>query len=391
MTMGGKKTGWAKSAAKASGFGTPQGGPLARPSSWGDGKSNGNYGRHGQIIPPNRGQFPRGTSLPGFKPAMGQFGKMMRAARAAMMMKGLLGPLDAAMAIGDFAYDYALMGDEYATFDIGQGWTQVYDCVQGRVGWYVRPGLDGVTCGGGLNAPNATSWSNIAGTAGPSPQAIADGTTITTVWWRADTTLGNTARRQKFTRPVGQHLPFIAPGIRGAPRVDPLPAAYRPPLPQASEKTYGRPASRALPWGQTSPAMEYGPPYRGPKPVTHPNLPPKPGDKEKKERMNYGAPGKIYGAFTEAGDAAGCYIEAKGGKAGGGTRAKLDKAWALANDPNAPAFDGAVFAACMILANAQDAAIGKLSGGAAKARNNSPYAPKRPGGYQGGGWSTRMH
>lgn len=139
------------------------------------------------------------------------------------------------------------------------------------------------------------------------------------------------------------------------------------------------------------PMMEFGPGGGRGRPGLHEPAPPRPGDKERKEPpFNYGLPGKVYGGLTEAGDAAACYIQAKGGEAKGGTRSKLKQAWAMANDPDAPPLDGPAFMACLAQANAQDAVIGGLSGGAARTQNRSPYAPKRPGGYRGGGWGTRM-
>lgn len=141
------------------------------------------------------------------------------------------------------------------------------------------------------------------------------------------------------------------------------------------------------------PAVEYGPDDGPPKPMEHVAAPPRGRDRERKEPpWKYGDPGRIYGALTEGGDAAGCMIEAMGGSSKGlGTRGKFLKAWQMANDPDAPRPDGDVFVACMVASQAQDAAIGRLSGGAAKAQNRSPYSPKRPGGYRGGGWGTRMH
>lgn len=180
-----------------------------------------------------------------------------------------------------------------------------------------------------------------------------------------------------------------------------LPDLYEDPLawPEAQpemEKSYGTRSRAGVlvgAMGAAMPGVEYapgGPP--GGTPIVHPPVPPRPPNKERKEPpFNYGGAGKAYGALTEAGDAAKCYIDAKGGNSGGlGTRGALKEAWRLANDPDAPPLDGQQFMQCLSAANAQDALIGRLSKGAAKAQNRSPYASKRPGGYRGGGWGTRM-
>lgn len=142
------------------------------------------------------------------------------------------------------------------------------------------------------------------------------------------------------------------------------------------------------------PGVEFAPGgAAGGVPIVHLPVPPGPGDKETKEPpFKYGAPGNLYGALTEAGDVAKCYIEAKGGDPKGlGTRGAFKEAWRLANDPGAPEMDHRAFMRCVTLSQAKDAAIGALSGGAARAMNKSPVTSKRPGGYRGGSWGTRMH
>lgn len=232
----------------------------------------------------------------------------------------------------------------------------------------------------------------------------------TTVGWPADVTSVCYTRRtpgipfplydfiRNYRRPSvpGQFGPYpvYTPG-----RVL-LPEVFEDPLAEPQfemEKSYGvRPRVGALTGAVSAamPGVEYapgGPP--GGTPIVHPPVPPRPPHKERKEPpFRYGAPGKVYGALTEAGDAAKCYIDAKGGDSAGlGTRGALKEAWRLANDPSAPPLDGQQFMQCMAAAQLQDAAIGRLSKGAAKAQNRSPYSPKRPGGYRGGGWGTRMH
>lgn len=166
------------------------------------------------------------------------------------------------------------------------------------------------------------------------------------------------------------------------PQVEALPETWYPPSTKPGVLVGAHPGAK--------PAVDFKPggPVGG-RPTVHVPVPPNRGDRERKEKpFNYGGPGKLYGALTEAADAAACYIEAKGGEAKGGTRAKFKQAWAIANDPDAPAFNPEAFAMCMAREQAQDAVIGRLSKGAAKAQNR--FGPKRPGGYRGGGWGTRM-
>jgi len=175
----------------------------------------------------------------------------------------------------------------------------------------------------------------------------------------------------------------VAPGTRRNPRSDPRPSPD--PDPNPPPQPPGPPKLPALNWDPDHPKK----PGKG---FHSPTRPPK-GDKEKKPPpWAYGAPGKVYGALTEGGDAAGCMIEAMGGSSKGlGTRGKFLKAWRMANDPEGGRPDGDAFVKCMLASQAQDRAIGQLRGGSARAQNRSPYSPKRPGGYRGGGWGTRMH
>lgn len=120
----------------------------------------------------------------------------------------------------------------------------------------------------------------------------------------------------------------------------------------------------------------------------HVPKPPKPGEKEKKEKINYGIPGKAYGGLTEIGDAMDCMAEALGIKLKGTMQQKAKQIWdALKERP----MDQFAFAKCMALANISDAIIGKLRREASRRQNNSRYFSPRPRGYRGGGWGTRMH
>jgi len=211
-----------------------------------------------------------------------------------------------------------------------------------------------------------------------------------------ETSPGVGTLRAQFTRPANEFTSNAPPYPSYEVGVVLLPEQFADPWADPwpmGKQLYGTPKTGAATglMSAAKPGVELapgGPP--GGVPIVHVPTPPRPPDKEKKEPpWDYGPPGQIYGALTEAADAAACYVEAKGGEAKGGTRSKLKQAWALANDPNAPPFDPGAFAQCMAIANAKDAAIGRLSNAAAKAQNRS--GSKRPGGYRGGGWGTRMH
>lgn len=168
-------------------------------------------------------------------------------------------------------------------------------------------------------------------------------------------------------------------------------AAVEPIAKPQTEVWYGEKTGTALALRPgEKPAVEYAPGAPG-VPVVHPPAPSPGPDKEKKTPpIPYGWPGKAYGALTEFNDMLDCMAEAMGMKPPKGPLQKRAKqVWDALGDPNKP-FDPAAFAQCMALANAQDAIIGRLSNKTAKNFNRSPYSPKRPGGYQGGGWATRM-
>lgn len=142
------------------------------------------------------------------------------------------------------------------------------------------------------------------------------------------------------------------------------------------------------------PTVEYEPgggrpPHYAP---PHEKRPPEPGDEEEKPApMNYGLPGKVYGGLTEFADMMDCMNEAAGygdEPLKGTMQKKAATLWKRLGEGN---FNGAAFEKCMAVSNAKDTAIGKLGGGAAKAMNRSPYVAKRPYGYRGGDWGTRMH
>jgi len=243
------------------------------------------------------------------------------------------------------------------------------------------------------------------------------------IWWLRTNTAGNFAITDRWWRetntaaiPLYRRGRVVLPAEFASPGDDPFPFPEKNgekyygnnqvgAVGQAGLITRGRPIGGTRPIGQPDPDVQYPPPPPGPgvpavnwpggggpgRPGTHVPAPPAPGDKEKKEPpFDYGAAGKVYGALTEGGDVAKCYIDAKGGDSAGlGTRGAFKEAWKRANDPSAPPLDGGKFMACLAAAQAQDKAIGKLSNATAKAQNRN--ASKRPGGYRGGGWGTRMH
>lgn len=147
------------------------------------------------------------------------------------------------------------------------------------------------------------------------------------------------------------------------------------------------------PWAQ--PAIDVDPGGKPNVPTIHKPVPPVPPDRERKpfpRGIPYGEFGKWYGRATEANDLMDCMAEAAGmPQLKGSPQDRARALWDRYNDPELPAPDGNVFAACMARESAQDAAIGRLSKGTTRALNRSPYASQRPGGYRGGGWGTRMH
>lgn len=177
---------------------------------------------------------------------------------------------------------------------------------------------------------------------------------------------------------------------------DPFAEPQVEPLEKTLARSRPRVDIRTRPWHQ--PAIEFSPasPPGGTN-VPHVPLPPRPGDREIKQRMDYGVTGKFYGALTEFRDMMDCFAEASGMKKPKGPigeRARKIYEHLNAKDPNGDPkhpIDAGAFAACMALENAKDFAIGKLSSQTAKNLNKSPYVAPRPGGYRGGGWSTRMH
>lgn len=172
---------------------------------------------------------------------------------------------------------------------------------------------------------------------------------------------------------------------------------FAQPEPRHRELVYGRTSPKTHTPAWVQPALDFGPAPGGVpgKPTDHWPLPPVRPDREKKPfpgGVPYGEFGKWYGRFTELNDMLDCMMEAAGEKPPKGPLQKrLKQVWDRYNDPDKPAPDGNAFAACMARENAQDMAIGKLSKGATRAMNRSPYASQRPGGYRGGGWGSRMH
>lgn len=175
---------------------------------------------------------------------------------------------------------------------------------------------------------------------------------------------------------------------------------FAEPAMQPMEKTYAKTRTRTAPgykpWYQ--PAIEFNPDVNGGLgvPTVHKPEPPLPPDREQKHKMDYGITGKIYGELTEFRDMMDCFASASGMKPPKGPIG--DRARKIYDHLNASNPDGSpknpidtmAFAKCMALANAKDFAIGKLSNETAKNLNKSPYVAPRPGGYRGGGWSTRM-
>lgn len=205
-------------------------------------------------------------------------------------------------------------------------------------------------------------------------------------------------------QPMEKAYGRVSPGLDYFPEDDTaLGRAARPgnrpgTRPGARPGTRPRPGSgpNVPPWHPPAVDLTPGGPPGG-RPGVHNPRPARPGDREIKIKMDWGFAGALYGELTEFRDMMDCFAEASGmkppkGPIGERARRIYDHMNASNPDgsPKNP-IDAMKFAKCMALANAQDFAIGKLSNEAAKRLNRSPYVAKRPGGYRGGGWSTRMH
>lgn len=365
-------------------YATPQGGPLAPRGSY----AGGNRGISGQIIPPNRGQYPRGSSLPGYyrTPSSAssdvQAYARYRGYTSNLMMTRRFGPM-AGKALGKLVPIAGLGLGLWETYQwwntpipegsliFPPGWT-VNGCDRGLPRQKYWGNLD-LSCTG---VRVCTNPNQVVATSGPSWSAHV------TEFLPSNGDPSSNVYRRNVTMRILQSVagnPIRADMLpRVSTRTTPAPVNERPPRPQQREKGYSRP----LPFVSAPSAVKLTP--GGPKPVKPDFRPPLPGNWEKKAyALLTGPVGKAYGALTELGDAMDCLVGAiKGGKGSPGKTLQERAAYIVRNREK---IDFPEFVMCMATQNFKDAVIGRVSG-AADSITKDPYW-RRPVGPSAGGWA----
>ena len=387
----GHKPAWARP--RASGFAPPPPPP-----------SSGNlmpYGMpsgamDGQIIPPNRGQYPRGNSLPGYgtpRAAM-PFAASRNAAMRRMMMRGLLrralSPIELAQMLDDF-----MSGEGWAASPSGwewpAGWTKcpTPDCA-GNVTHFQWAYSDGMgtlsSCSVQGSCPEGQAINTTYGVGQEPPVAMPFFPPRDVLYLVEETSPGLGTIRAQGVRPVNfgtgavgvTELPEFRPGASM-----PLAVVNPMPRPVMRERSYPRP--RVAPGGVPHVPVRNLPPVA--------SRPPRPGDKEKKWILPTKSPlQKFWGALTEGMDAADCLekaVRATGAKRKRGEDGRTGQVKFLARSLAQGHGDPGVFFACMAMDQAEDMLIGKVNQAATKAATKNPYW-KRPVGPGFGGWGQRM-
>lgn len=391
--MGGRRTNWAKSASR---FATPQGGPIAKPAYYPP--TYNKSGISGQIIPPNRGQYPRGHSLPGYvrtpssaSEAMTEYARRSGLMRNQMTlgrfgsMAGRLLPI-AGVALN--AYEWwrqtAEPSDQSQLY-FPTGWQvpKTGECDRGlprQKYWGINDGA----CTGirNFNMQN---------------QVVLAGTGVNRGWYcHITTALGDNGTpvnpykrnvRGFLPQPTGTTFPAekTPTNTRVVPRPSQQPYVDTPPYPETSIKGYPKPAPRI------KPKDRYFGPRLPPRGTTefpdYPHVPPPPNVKEKKGLViGAGKAGRAYGALTEFRDFADCLAGAIPGNPCGKYRNQLHKyAACIAQHEAAVNMPEAI--ACFFGSQARDTAIGRPAGifqrGAAKGSYWS-----RPVGPGAGNWAV---
>jgi len=365
---------------------TPQGGPVAaRP------QYPSNYGvRSGQIIPPNRGQYPRGKSLPGYTPASGS-SEMREYARhrgyaANQMMTRKFGGM-AGKALGKLLPGVGLA---LSAYDMYEWWntTAPGGQLQFPAGWTVSG------CDRGL--PRQKYWGiNDASCTGIRNFNMQNTPVLAGANWVVHCTEATPVvmpitynRNVKLQIPVATAgNPFnqaYAPRASRTTRSERRPYMDAPPQPEIQVKGYPRPAILVRPKDRY-----FGPrlPPRGSTEYpNYPHVPPPPNVKEKKGLVfNTGRAGKAYGALTEFRDFADCLSASIPGQPCRKYRKNLHLYAACIaehhNDVNMPEA-----IACFFGAQAKDTAIGRPSGIFQRGASKGPYW-SRPVGPGAGNWA----
>lgn len=374
-------------------MGTPQGGPPAR------------MGMEGQIIPPNRGQYPRGKSLPGYatpRTGMGSQMAAMRAAGRAQMMRGMLGRyLGLPFLLGDFMtaaewfageitgeVDPATAEAESLVDASIAGYTLTCGNGPGCVGWESDdPWAWGATnawnpafCNQCLNWPlGHPTWADLV--ADWSPPVWNFGAPATLAYGQKTAAFTDNVRsvwRRNGTGPETQWPPVVTTTV---PKTRYLPNTLAPPRAEAREKSYPRAVSkpRARVWGDGLPPT--GVPVKTPWP---PHVPPPPNVREKKGLVFGGGKwGKAYGAATEFRD----WLDCMGGSMPGNPCKKYKNQlhkYAACIAANHALIDMPAATVCMHEEGAKDAAHG-LPDRMGTPSDNPFY--QRPAGPTTGFWS----
>ena len=342
----------------------------------------------GQIIPPNRGQYPKGRSLPGLSAEMAANAARRAAAARALMMAGKLARAQLPFALLDMAtmLEDWMGPNEPVTVPaqwLGNGWSRC-----------ATPNWTGVC--GPEPAPELWDWQGTGvfnsscsnGTWGVCPKnqfSAYNDPLGSTIGWPSNVTSvvfsrlspGTTNRYdliRRYVRPsvVGQTTPY--PEYVPARTRMPVPAT--PPFPHLLDRSYGPPRTRV--------PVKAGPANRPQPPSVR---------KEEKWVLPTNHPlQRFWGALTEGMDAADCMekaVRATGAKRKRGENGRTGQMKFLARSLSQGHGDPGVFFACMASEGLQDKVIGKVNSAAAQAAGKNPYY-KRPAGPGFGGWGQRM-
>lgn len=370
-------------------FGQSQGGPPATTNGPNPYNTYGG-GQSGQIIPPNRGQYPRGKSLPGYgtprsmtnpwgarAQALGRLGKLGgRYFNLPFLLQDFMTvaewfsadePVDPTSDI-DFASwsipGYTSQCTPAANMCGGSG-TGVF--------WGYGGSFGPILCNECINFPLAYTW--------PQVQALAGPPGVLGVGYRRRLTSHNP--RHVWSR-TGTALQTPWPPTVVKPRTITFAPTAAPPKPEHVEKRYPASSTRVEPR-----ARYFGPrlPPRGTtKYPEYPHVPPPPRVKEKKGLViGPGKAGKVYGAVTEFRDFADCLAKSMPGNPCSKYKNQLHKyvACIAMNEAKINMPEAMV---CMFTNDAQDSVIGKSNRMAREAATGNPYW-KRPVGPGAGAWA----
>lgn len=342
-----------------------------------EGPGSGNRGAtsrgiNGQIIPPNRGQYPRGRSLPG----LGRFpyGAAQRRALLQLARRGLLGRAAMAQLLLELSAEWWFQTETTSLpptpGQLPKGYTEVCTApVQ-------TCGFSGTATAWGTGGDPATQCSVIQTTCVNWPlfrtdaQLVAINPPPNTIAWGYRRALFTDNVVKLATKNPGTPFPLVWETRRTRTTPQPIP------MPSESELTY--PRTRTRPGGARQ--------YPGGRPVRVRMRPPV--EEEKKVLLlTNGRLGKLYGKLTEFEDTMDCMKSAMGDSPKTNpcfnARTFLEKVNCIAR--NHRKIDWGHFAECMVVSNAKDMAIGKAVGLADRIARDRYW--RRPVGPTSGWWS----